>query len=61
MHTVNLESFVHGGTNITGIRMIDPNDQSVKDVLRYFRVKESNMRKNHTLVYNETNIKVRIC
>lgn len=61
MHTVNLEPFVHGGTNITGIRMIDPKNQRVKDAVSYFKIKEINLRESNMLDYNTTNIKVRIC
>lgn len=30
MHTLNLEPYQYGGTNITGIRVVDPNDSEVK-------------------------------
>jgi hypothetical protein len=30
MHTLNLEPYQYGGTNITGIRVVDPNDAEVK-------------------------------
>lgn len=26
LHTIDLEPFQHGGTNITGVRLIDPED-----------------------------------
>ncbi|XP_046669515.1 glutamate receptor ionotropic, kainate 2-like [Homalodisca vitripennis] len=41
MHTKNLEPFVYGGTNITGIRMVDPSDPIVREATAYFRIKEA--------------------
>ncbi|RZF41431.1 hypothetical protein LSTR_LSTR000145 [Laodelphax striatellus] len=33
MQTIDLSPFMHGGTNITGLRMFDPEDEDVKEVL----------------------------
>jgi hypothetical protein len=32
MHTIDLEPYQYGGTNITGIRLVDPDDALVKEV-----------------------------
>lgn len=37
MHTIDLEPFMHGGTNITGIRMIDPDDEDIKHLMANWR------------------------
>lgn len=36
MHTINLEPFKHGGTNITGFRLVFPDDEYVKEVTKEF-------------------------
>lgn len=36
MHTIDLEPYQYSGTNITGIRLIDPEDLTVQMVTRYF-------------------------
>ncbi|XP_054273168.1 glutamate receptor ionotropic, kainate 2-like [Macrosteles quadrilineatus] len=40
MQSVDLEPFVYGGTNITGFRMIDPEDSMVRDAIEYFKNRE---------------------
>lgn len=34
MHTIDLEPFKYGGTNITGIRFFNPDDTEIKNMLR---------------------------
>ena len=34
MHTVDLEDFRHGGTNITALRLVDPENPLVQRVIR---------------------------
>lgn len=59
MHTVNLEPFVYGGTNITGIRMVDPSESTVKDAVSYFNMKERNYKgKDGFVEFNETTLNV---
>jgi len=36
MHTIDLEPFQHSGTNITGARMISPDDPFVKEITDFF-------------------------
>jgi glutamate receptor, ionotropic, invertebrate len=33
MHTIDLEPYQHGGTNITGLRMIQPDDSNVREIV----------------------------
>nr|WHU27577.1 NMDA receptor 3 [Matsumurasca onukii] len=55
MHTVNLEPFVYGGTNITGIRLIDPEDPVVRETVKYMRIKEASARNKEQFInFNET-------
>lgn len=39
MHTIDLEAFQYGGTNITGLRLINPNDDYVKEIEDFFEKK----------------------
>lgn len=39
MHTIDLEPFQYGGTNITGLRLINPNDEYVKEIEDFFEKK----------------------
>jgi hypothetical protein len=41
MHTIDLEPFQYGGTNITGLRLINPNDEYVKEIEEFFAKKFS--------------------
>jgi hypothetical protein len=34
MHTIDLEPYQYGGTNITGIRLVDPSDPDVRTAAR---------------------------
>lgn len=36
MHTIDLEPFQHSGTNITGARMVSPDDVFVKEITEFF-------------------------
>lgn len=56
MHTIDLEPFQHSGSNITGVRLISPEDQMVVQVTEFFaekysekmeREKEKNSRENN--------------
>lgn len=59
MHTVNLEPFVYGGTNITGIRLIDPEDPVVRETVKYMRTKEASARNKEQFInFNETTMTV---
>lgn len=40
MHTLDLEPFMHAGTNITGIRLIDPEDPRVVQITSYWAEQE---------------------
>lgn len=55
MHTIDLEPFQHSGANITGVRLIVPEDQMVTQVTTFFaekyaekmsKEKEKNSREN---------------
>lgn len=35
-HTLELEPFKYGGANITGIRLIDPDNEKVQEIMNYF-------------------------
>lgn len=37
LHTVDLEPFMHGGTNITGLRLIDPEDPDLERVTSFWQ------------------------
>lgn len=54
LHTVNLDEFRYGGTNITGFRLI--NDKIVSDVVRQWSIDEKGMMRsaNLTTVRSET-------
>lgn len=47
LHTIDLEPFQHGGTNITGVRLINPDDEMVKQVTDFIaeRIANKNDRK----------------
>lgn len=47
LHTIDLEPFQHGGTNITGVRLIVPDDEMVKQVTDFIaeRIADKNERK----------------
>lgn len=38
-HTLDLEPYQYGGTNITGLRLIDPDDQRTQNIITFFREK----------------------
>lgn len=40
LHTVDLEPYQYGGTNITGMRLIDPEDARTVQITNYWREKE---------------------
>lgn len=37
LHTIDLEPYQHSGTNITGIRLIDPEDYRVRQISDYWQ------------------------
>lgn len=41
-HTIDIEPFQYSGTNFTGIRLIDPNDEDLKEAVQVFRTKMEN-------------------
>lgn len=47
LHTVDLEPFMHGGTNITGLRLIDPEDPDLERVTSFWQRRER--EKGHEL------------
>lgn len=40
LHTIDLEPFQHGGTNITGVRIVDPDDPVVNFTIRNWMLHE---------------------
>ncbi|XP_044732050.1 glutamate receptor ionotropic, kainate 2-like isoform X2 [Chrysoperla carnea] len=48
MHTIDLEPFQYGGANITGVRMIDPEDDDVEQATMLWR--EFEQRRGETLI-----------
>lgn len=36
MHTINLEPFKYGGTNITAVRLINPEDPEVQETVKWW-------------------------
>lgn len=41
LHTIDLEPYMHGGTNITGIRLIDPEDVRLQQITNFWRDQET--------------------
>lgn len=39
-HTIDIEPYQHGGTNITGIRLIDPEDEIMKQFTEFFKTQQ---------------------
>lgn len=54
MHTIDLEPFQYSGTNITGLRLISPNDELVKTVTNFFT--KTFERKNQNKQDNEDDL-----
>lgn len=40
MHTIDLEPFMYGGTNITGIRLFNPDEPEIDEMLKIWIEKE---------------------
>lgn len=60
MQSVDLEPFVYGGTNITGFRMIDPEDPMVRDAIEYFKNREISRFGDLSVInFNKTFLKVK--
>ncbi len=55
MHTIDLEPFQYSGTNITGLRIINPNDDYVIEMNKYFKDKLDSIKNVETDDYNDEN------
>lgn len=42
LHTIDLEDFKYGGTNITSLRLVDPSNPEMQDLLRSWAPKIEN-------------------
>lgn len=58
LHTVDLEEFRHGGTNITAFRLVDPEKPEIQKVIQDWIYGEK--RYNRELDMGQNNNKVRI-
>lgn len=56
LHTINLEPYQYGGTNITGVRMVDPNSKIVQSAVKNWGYLEA--RKGRNIGISSENITV---
>lgn len=49
LHTIDLEPFQHGGTNITGVRLIIPDDEMVKQVTDFIAERIADKKERKTV------------
>lgn len=42
-HTLDLEPYQYGGTNITGLRLIDPDDPRTENIVNFFEQKHNDL------------------
>lgn len=45
LHTVDLEEFKYGGTNITALRLVNPDNSLVQDTIRNWTIEEAKLGK----------------
>ena len=56
LHTVNLEPFQYGGTNITAFRLVDPENNLVRQTVKNWTVSDSKIGKKANSNHDNTSV-----
>lgn len=56
LHTVNLEPFQYGGTNITAFRLVDPDNNLVRQTVRNWTASDSKVGKKFSTNHDNTSV-----
>jgi hypothetical protein len=61
LHTIDLEPYQHGGTNITGLRMVDPQSAFVQMTVKRWADLELRRGRNLSITSDKLTVSTDIC
>ena len=61
LHTIDLEPYQHGGTNITGLRMVDPQSEIVQRTVKRWADLELKKGRNLNISPDKLTVSTAIC